>query len=187
MKFQALINEYGSFDFFAKTKITTYAEMWNRLLCQETSPAMGLCAASITMLCGQNKNHTEIDVRILPDYLKNMAHAVSIKQFTHFIQLVASGSFRQYDYHGKNRQIYNAPFPPDYKLDNIIAPVYLYSGGSDAIISERDIEHLKEALQNVQKYRSIKNFNHCDFNYGLNTRFILFNDILKAMNNEISG
>lgn len=146
---------------------------------------MGLCEASLSFIFGQNKDGLELDTRILPEYLKHISHAVSIKQFNHYSQLYTSGKFRQYDYFEGNRKAYNSSLPPDYKLDNVKAPIYLYSGSCDAIISERDVEHLNEVLPNVRKYRSFKNFNHGDFVYGKNARSILYNEMVKTINSEI--
>lgn len=157
-------------------------------MCQENSPALGLCEASLTFICGQNKDQLELDDRILPDFLKHLSHAVSLKQINHYLQLYTSGNkFRQYDYRERNKKVYNSSTPPNYKLDNVKAPIYLYSGKFDAIVSERDVEHLKEVLPNVRKYRSIRNYNHCDFNYGKNSRKVLFGDILNSMNSARIG
>lgn len=159
-------------------------ELANKILCQKASPSLGLCENSMSMIFGQNKEELELDTKILPDFLKHVAHAVSIKQILHFSQLCSSGKFRQYDYLEKNRKQYNSSTPPEYNLQNIKIPVYLYSGGSDALVSERDIEHLNEILPNVRKYRSFRNFNHADFNYGKNSRSMVFEEIFKAINTE---
>lgn len=82
-------------------------------------------------------------------------------------------------------KVYNSSAPPSYNLNNVKAPMYIYSGSCDLMVAETDIEHLKEVLPNVKVYKSFKNFNHCDFNYGKNTRALLFEDILKAMNGEM--
>lgn len=115
-----------------------------------------------------------------------MSHSVSIKQLNHFAQLFKSGGFRHYDYQQKNMKVYNSPTPPSYNLNNVKAPMFIYSGSCDKVVAEKDAEHFREVLPNVKVYKSFKNFNHCDFNYGRNTRALLFEDILKAMNAEIS-
>jgi lysosomal acid lipase/cholesteryl ester hydrolase len=138
----------------------------------------------MTAICGQNIGEVQLDARILPDYMKHIAHQISIKQVNHYFQLYSSGKFRQYDYQSNNLKRYNSSLPPDYKLRNVKAEIYIYSGGCDGLVSELDIENLRERLPNVKGYRSIRNFNHCDFNYGKNTRSILFEDIVKAMDTE---
>lgn len=56
-------------------------------------------------------------------------------QFTHFVQSMLSGKFRQYDYKKKNMKIYNSTSPPEYDLNNVKVAIYLYHGEDDAIVS----------------------------------------------------
>ena len=56
-------------------------------------------------------------------------------QFTHFVQSMLSGKFRQYDYKGKNMKIYNSTSPPEYDLNNVKVAIYLYHAEDDAIVS----------------------------------------------------
>jgi lysosomal acid lipase/cholesteryl ester hydrolase len=168
-------------DFQIQVLIANITLSANILWCQENSPTMKLCIDQLTMMYGQNKEGLELDTRIVPDYYRHMAHSASTKQANHYLQLVISEKFRQYDYKENNFKFYNASTPPDYKLKNVKASTYLYTGGCDGVISEIDIEHLKELLPNVKKHRSIRNYNHGDFNNGKNSRKILFNGILKDM------
>jgi lysosomal acid lipase/cholesteryl ester hydrolase len=146
--------------------------------------SFGICTASMSYLCGVNKNGSEMDERILPDYLKHIAHAVSLKQPNHYFQLYSHGGFQQYDCGLGNMLKYNQSTPPKYDLNKVKAPIYIYAGGCDMLVSQHDIENLKEILPNVRKYRVLSNYNHCDFNYGKNSRSILFEGILKSMNLE---
>lgn len=143
-----------------------------------------MCAASVGAICGKNKEGIELDVSILPTIISYMSHSSSIKQLAHFLQLFKSGLFRQFDYEKKNKAFYNSTTPPSYDLSKVKAPAYIYSGSCDLMVSERDIEHLKEVLPNVRKYKSFKNLNHCDFNYGKNMRALLFENIVQDMNAE---
>lgn len=154
------------------------------MVCQQKSPAMGLCEATMSVICGYNTGELQLDTRILPEYVKHVAHTVSIKQINHYLQLLSSGKFRQYDYQNSNQKIYNANSPPEYNLSNVKAPTYLYSGSCDALVSELDVQSLREHLPNVKKYKSIRNYNHCDFNYGKNSREILFDELIRTMNAE---
>jgi tRNA U38,U39,U40 pseudouridine synthase TruA len=138
----------------------------------------------MTRMCGQNIGEVQLDTRILPDFIQHISHQISLKQANHYFQLMQNDKFRHYDYKSDNFKRYNSSLPPDYKLRNVKAKTYIYSGGSDGIVSEIDIEKLRKKLPNVKGYRSIRNFNHCDFNYGKNTRTILSEDIMKTMDSE---
>jgi hypothetical protein len=56
-------------------------------------------------------------------------------QLEHFLQLLFSGKFRQFDFQWRNLARYNSTSPPDYHLENVVAPVYLYHAAEDMLIS----------------------------------------------------
>ena len=184
LNFQSTTNSFEFFDYISNSNFSQYVDLANNFLCQENLPTSGLCEAAVSMLCGNNKDGLELDTRIMQDFMKHKAHTVSIKQINHFSQLHASGKFRQYDYKYRNKIVYNSSQPTDYKLEDVKAPIYLYSGDCDVLVSEIDVEHLEQVLPNVQVHRSVKNYNHCDFNYGKHSRSVLFMDILEAFNKE---
>ena len=161
-----------------------FVDDFNKALCNGNSPILGMCEASITTICGKNTGELELDSSILPTIMSHLSHFVSARQLEHFMQIYLSGEFRQYDFERKNIKIYGSSTPPQYNLKNVTTPTYIYSGSCDLLVSERDIEHLGEVLPNVRRYKSLKNYNHCDFNYGKNSRALYGNDILKAMNSD---
>lgn len=169
---------------FSKRSPLSIIEGFNEAWCQRNSPVLKMCQLSISLLCGRNKGEVEFDSTILSTLLGYMSHSASVKQFEHFLQSYHRGEFRQYDNGSKNMAIYGSPLPPAYNLSVVTAPIYIYSGSCDLLVAEKDIEHLRDVLPNVQSYKNFKNYNHCDFNYGKNSRALYQNDILKAMNSE---
>lgn len=180
---RTFVKPEGYFDFSRKSPLSVM-QTFNSAWCQQNSPILAMCAASVMAMCGHNKGEMELDTKVLPNLLKHMSHFASARQVEHFLQGYQSGVFRQYDFERKNMKVYNSSTPPLYNLKNIKAPTYVYSASCDLLVSERDIEHLREVLPNVRSYKSFKNYNHCDFNYGKNSRSVYQNDILKAMNSE---
>lgn len=176
--FQALSADMKSYNMKVDAKTIRYIKVANDAMC---GPMPSACSKTMNFICGFNKGEEELDPRILPTYFDHVAHSISIKQILHYIQLSKSGTFSRFDYGSKNVQFYNSTSPPQYPLQNVKTPTFIYAGSCDMIVSERDIEHLSEVLPNVKKYKVFKNFNHCDFMYGKNSRPLLFNDILKAM------
>lgn len=140
------------------------------------------CKFLLSAICGWNKNGPEADSRIFPKSGGRLVHSVSTKQILHYFQCYIREKFSQYDYGDRNMEIYNASQPPDYPLELIKTPVFLYAGLCDTIVAEGDVDLLSEVLPNVKKYKKIENYNHCDFSVGKNSRPILFNEILEAMN-----
>lgn len=159
-----------------------FVELTANFFCQGQTPIMGFCEALMVSVCGMNVNGVQCDPRILPTLMSHLSHYASIKQAIHFMQNYQNGGFRQFDHQGDNMKIYGSASPPSYNLKNIKAPTYIYSGSCDILVSEQDVKRLKNALANVRELKSFKNYNHCDFNYGKNSRAVYQNDMLKAMN-----
>lgn len=94
-----------------------------------------------------------------------------------------TGKFQQFDYGlDKNVQIYNSPDPPEYNLQNVTAPIYLYSASEDLLVDPKDVEKLKTLLPNVKYYENIKDWNHMDVLLGKNARKVLYEKILTSLN-----
>lgn len=184
-EFNAFVERYKNYDIMSSTQIMKFIEPINSFLCQHNSPIINMCTNILSMVCGRNDNGTETDTKILPVLTKYLSHAVSTKQFHHFIQLYRSGRFQFYDYQSQNRKIYNSTFPPEYPLENVKAPIYLYSGVNDMLVAEKDIERLRYVLSNVVSYKSNKNYNHCDFLYGRNSRSVVYENILNSLSNRV--
>ena len=56
----------------------------------------------------------------------------------HYIQSSISGRFQPFDYGPKeNLRIYGAGEPPDYPLENISSPIYLYVGEFDRVFTKK--------------------------------------------------
>jgi pimeloyl-ACP methyl ester carboxylesterase len=180
-EFNAFVDRYKNYDIMSSTQIMKFIQPINSFLCQHNSPIINMCTNILSMVCGRNDNGTETDTKILPVLTKYLSKAVSTKQFHHFIQLYHSGKFQHYDYQGENRKTYNQTFPPEYPLKNVRAPMHLYSGVNDMLVAEKDIERLKEVLKNVVTYKSLKNYNHCDFLYGRNSRNNIYQNIVTAL------
>lgn len=73
--------------------------------------------------------------RILPLLTKYVAKGISIRQLEHYLQLMLSGKFRQYDFHSENIEFYNSTTPPDYDLTKVTVKLYLYVAGQDLLNS----------------------------------------------------
>lgn len=69
-----------------------------------------------------------------------MSTRVSIMQLTHYYQNMVNDKFRQFDFKEKNYMIYNSSTPPEYNLQNVLAPVYLYHAENDLFASFKVID-----------------------------------------------
>lgn len=66
-------------------------------------------------------------------------------------------------------------------MENIVAPVFLYAGSCDALVSDIDVKQLSKVLPNVKKFKDLVNYNHCDFVVGKNSKRLLFDGIVRSM------
>ena len=167
---------------FSKNSSLPFVEDFVNYLCQDKSPYTGICESAVYGTCGFNLYGSELDIKILPTLLTYLAHFVSVRQAIHYLQNYQSGGFNQYDHHEDNMKIYGSSTPPPYNLKNVKTPIYLYTGSFDLLVSQKDVEHLKAVLTTVRKHKNFRNYNHCDFNYGKNSRELLYYGVLKTMN-----
>lgn len=181
---QLLRSPRGTYDLIANTEIRKQAENFTSLACSEFFVTSIFCEIAVNSICGFNRKDLEMDRKILENIYRHVAHSVSVRQFEHYFQSARSGGFRQFDFKENNTRIYNSTSPPSYNLKRITVKAYIYSGLADSLVANVDIDHLEKVLPNVRLHKKFKNYNHCDFNYGKNSRTIVYENILKIINAE---
>lgn len=154
---------------------------FTEFFCGHDSWTSSLCRLRLNSIVGFNQHQRETEEKNFPEILNHMSNQASIKQFSHFAQIFLSGKFRQYDYQSENVRVYNSSSPPDYRLDNIRVPVFLYCGGSDPLVNHKDVLNLSKVLPNVKRYRFFENYNHFDFNHGFYSKTYFYLDIVDEM------
>lgn len=70
---------------------------------------------------------------LLPVLMSYFPSSISIKTLEHFVQVIRSGDFRQFDYGTENIVKYNSSLPPEYEIWKISLPVYMFIGNQDFI------------------------------------------------------
>ncbi|KAF2904689.1 hypothetical protein ILUMI_01486 [Ignelater luminosus] len=173
-----IVNMLNIYEFLPRTGNVAAAGGW---LCKH-SMFQKLCAESLFTLCGYNRE--QMNITLVPVIMSHTPAGASIKQFLHFVQEINSEKFRQWDYGiVYNRVKYKRWSPPDYELENVKAPVYLYYTHNDWLAHVEDVEKLASELGNLKgKFLcSDKNFNHIDYMYGIDAPTLVYNDILETM------
>lgn len=104
----------------------------------------------------------------IPEILKSLPNNASGRQILHYAQIVNSGLFNRFNFgREQNLRKYGLLTPPDYPLDKIKVPTYLYYSESDIAISTKDIEKCvaKMPAKTVKARRlmPLKTFTHMDF------------------------
>lgn len=58
-------------------------------------------------------------------------------QLTHYYQNMINDNFRMFDRKENNMLYYNASVPPEYNLENVVVPAYLYHASLDLFASSK--------------------------------------------------
>lgn len=139
------------------------------LLCANENLALEACSNTAYILFGFDRG--ELNVTNLPVIFSHAPAGSATKQVTHYLQLVVSGFFRNFDYGTQgNIREYGTPEPPDYPLENVSAPVALFFSNTDYFSNITDVMRLQRNLPNVVDWYFVQNFNHVSFLWGRDIR-----------------
>ncbi|KAF7265557.1 lipase 3-like isoform X2 [Rhynchophorus ferrugineus] len=144
-----------------------------------------ICENLFYVLLGYNEN--ELDLKMLPKILSHDPAGTSTKTALHYAQEIRDdGKFQQYDYGPKgNMEIYGTPQPPEYPLDHIKRPVYMFSAENDIFANPIDVERLCKILPNFVGMTKVPGttFGHIDFIFGKNAYNYVYKPLLKVLQN----
>lgn len=182
---------YSRFSLFKKiAPIVGYPNKWSRLIMdREYYPGNAYIQRLFDMACGGDVRLPKVCPYIFGDWFgepkgnSNMSigpllaetHPAgsSTNQLIHYVQGYYVNTFRQFD-HGVEENIirYGQPSPPDYQLDKITSPVYIYYSEYDEISTAEDIRKLASKLPNLILNHLVTspNWTHMDFVVGLDIK-----------------
>lgn len=116
------------------------------------------------------KGSAELDKTVLRRVFGHFPAGTSLKLFSHVAQLINSNRFGQFDYGSAgNREMYGMTIPPDYDLDNVKVPIYLYYGTQDGIVSVTDMNQLISRVSSIKEVNGVVGYNHLEFLYNYKT------------------
>ena len=110
-----------------------------------------VCNFLISSFTDGNFNNLDMEQGRL--FMKNYPSRVSIHNLEHFTQLIKNNDGRMLKFdHGAtiNQQLYDSDTPPEYDLNKVKVPCYLYHGDQDLLSTEKAIHKLKETLPLVK-------------------------------------
>lgn len=150
------------------------------VLCANENVALVACSSTVYTIFGFDRG--ELNVTNLPVIFSHAPAGCATKQVTHYLQLVRSGFFRNFDYGtAGNLAEYGTPEPPDYPLRKVTAPVALFFSNKDYFANITDVMRLQSLLPNVVDSYFVENFDHVDFLWGRNIRERINNRILSLI------
>lgn len=108
-----------------------------------------------------------------------------MRQALHFLQIIRSGVFRQFDFENKriNRKVYGSDAPPAYNLAKVTAPVNLYHSKDDNTAVIDDVMRLRAILPNVKSIYRIQadDFTHVDFTFSRYARLAINDHVIDVI------
>ncbi|GLH01219.1 Lipase 3, partial [Gryllus bimaculatus] len=147
-----------------------------------------LCENMVFIICGYDA--AQFDKALLPVMLSHSAQGASTKTAIHYAQMINSGKFQQFDYGAQeNMKRYNSTAPPSYDLSKINVSTHLYYAANDWLASVMDVNSLYTDLQcKKSKYLvPLPTFNHLDFILAKDVKKLLYDDIIKQLQQEDNG
>ncbi|XP_065074236.1 lipase 1-like [Ochlerotatus camptorhynchus] len=177
-KFKKFLASHNVYDVFPHTAIF---HLLAGSICSYAS-FDGFCPELIGQLAGPHPE--SYDQKLITAYIGHTPAGASIKQFTHFGQVIQSGLFRWYDYGREgNIRLYGSGKPPTYDLTLSSAPVLLYYGLNDWLIHPRDVQDVAEMLPRVLATKPVadKKFNHLDFILAKNVRSLVYDQLIQIL------
>lgn len=173
---------------YKSPSIIYVAETLAEIFCSQVMPiAPQLCQNILFMLLGRKTGTVDIDLNTLAIIPQHVSSYVSIMQIRHYVQCIKSGKFQRYNYKLKNQQYYNTVDPPSYQMRNIVAPIYLYQGADDILVSRWDADVLKTMIPSCKEYKVIDKWCHYDFIYSRHARTTVYNNILNTIDSNCPG
>ncbi|XP_014226292.1 lipase 3-like isoform X1 [Trichogramma pretiosum] len=176
-----LISDYLAHgEFVPRNKLAKYVGMY---LCDWLGVAFnGFCTDALFFLFGfDNKRFNDT---LTPSIVAHTLAGSSIRELTHYGQLIKSHKFEQFDW-GKeeNKRIYGDDDPPEYDLSKVNVPVALFWARNDWLADTRDVRRLRRELPRVIADHPINynKFNHIDFLWGLDAKKLVYSPLIQLI------
>lgn len=137
-----------------------------KLACSSTVLGMKFCYTIKSFIFGYN--FKQLDPPFLPLFHFMNHDAIAIKLLHHYVQIINSGKFQQFD-HGKqgNLKEYSQENPPIYNISKIDIPVALFVGKNDQLATKENAHKTYAELNTNSRcglsYAKDPNFAHADF------------------------
>ncbi|KAF2886921.1 hypothetical protein ILUMI_19251 [Ignelater luminosus] len=174
---QAIVDRYQLYEILPHSPLLATI---SQTFCNDNSPFQGICAFIFYLAVGHSN---QLNKTLIPVIVSNTPAGSSFKHWRHAAQVyISDGKVPKYDYgEQENLKKYGQPYPPEYNLTQITAPVALYYGANDIFCAQEDIDKTASMMRNVVVNKRVPDFNHIDVVCGIDVVKVVFSDILKLM------
>ncbi|RXM32163.1 Lysosomal acid lipase/cholesteryl ester hydrolase [Acipenser ruthenus] len=140
-----------------------------------------LCGNIFFVLCGFDEKN--LNMSRTPVYTTHCPAGTSVKNMLHWRQMAKSGKLAAFDYGWRgNMAHYNQSTPPLYYIRDMKVPTALWYGGHDTLADAKDVDVLLKKIPNLVYHKDIPHWEHLDFIWGLDAPELMYNEIVKLMN-----
>ncbi|XP_077531071.1 lipase lipl-1-like [Haemaphysalis longicornis] len=152
---------------------TTFTQFLLNSLCNNIF--RGACFLPVDIAVGASKE--QLNETRIPVYLAHMPSGTSIRNIIHYTQMYRAQNFIMYNYgFEENFLRYGQGEPVAYPLENVFAPIALFTAASDRFANPTDVMHLRSRIQEaiVFEYQLPQDsFMHLDFVIGCDATLML--------------
>ncbi|XP_067408885.1 lysosomal acid lipase/cholesteryl ester hydrolase-like [Emydura macquarii macquarii] len=139
-----------------------------------------ICGNILFVLCGfneKNLNMSRVDV-----YTTHAPAGTSVQNMIHWKQVIQTGKLKAFDWGILLNQLhYKQDTPPLYNVKDMQVPTAMWSGGHDWLADPRDVVLLLSQVTNLVYHKTIPDWNHLDFIWGLDAPKRVYTEILDLM------
>ncbi|XP_044748899.1 lipase 1-like [Coccinella septempunctata] len=158
-------------------------------LCQDGTYFQKLCLMFILNFVGVD--YDQFNATLIPNFAKYYPAGTSLCMASNLYQLFTTGIFTAMDFQNKSENLlhYRTEIPPSYNLSNVVHPVTLHYSDGDYLVTKDDIDMLAEKLPNVKDKLKIPypSFNHLDFMWAINSKKLLYDQLLLLLNKYLEN
>ncbi|ODM89635.1 Lipase 3 [Orchesella cincta] len=145
----------------------------------------GICDRVFFALYGNDA--LQLNYSNFPNILTKLQDTMAIKLLIHGMKNYKNCSFRKYDYGPETNLVkYGTTQPPHYNMDRVAVPTYLFYGESENMVTPTDVAKLRDAMPTkyMRGFHAIEwpAFNHVDFLIANDADVLLYNKIMKYIN-----
>ncbi|KAF1560456.1 Lipase member M, partial [Eudyptes schlegeli] len=143
-----------------------------------------VCADRLFLSGGFNEKNLNTVGTFPYVYLSHFPGYASTKNLLHWGQTAKTGEFKQFDYGKKNKEKYNQTSPPFYRVEHMMVPTTLWSGGEDRVTSTTEAQCLLPCITNLVRHEHFPDWNCWDHIWGLDTPQHMYRQMVTLMIHE---
>ncbi|EFX88863.1 hypothetical protein DAPPUDRAFT_311149 [Daphnia pulex] len=157
-----------------------FGDRFLEVICEQTYIQARYCKNWFRAVVGPSEN---LDPTLIPLFDANFLRGTSVKVIAQFAQNYNAGNvFQAYDFGRKGNLLrYGSIKPFEYHLGNITAPIYVFSGGRDRLVTPMDVDWLLSKLTNTIGSDRISDYSHLDFIWGNDVKEKLYDKVIALL------